>query len=451
VARPPHPGPAQLPLSPWRVLDLSGQLGWLCGKILADLGADVIKVEPSGGDPGRAAPPLLEAADGGRPQGLLWLAYNAGKRSVVVDLERPAGRHLLLELAGRADFLVESFPVGHLESLGLGWEVLHRRNPALVVTSITPYGQRAPHAQAPASDLEIMAAGGALWLAGDPDRPPVRVSLPQAAGWTGAYAAMGTLIAHQHRVRTGRGQRVDVSAQAAMLPILVQAPWFWSMLGENPVRSGAFLIGRNVNGARLRNIWPCRDGFVSFALYAGAAGRQSNRELAAWMEEAGRLPEGLRGFDWDAFDPATGPQGVVERVQDAIGPFLASLTKAEFLAGCQRRRILGYPVATAADIAADPQLEHRRVWQEVPDPTLGRTLRYPSGWARFDGLAPRLHRPAPAPGEHQAQVLEECGLTDGPLPRARCATGSFPRLTGEGGAAAEGPADAPLPEGGRGG
>ena len=401
-----------LPLAPYRVLDLSGRLGWLCGKILVDLGADVIKVEPPVGDPDRRAAPLLESADGSQALGVDWLAFNAGKRSVVLDLESEPGRHRLLDLVRRADFLIESFAPGHLARLGLGWPALHGLRPSLVMTSITPYGQSGPDAAAPASDLEIMAAGGAIWLAGDPDRPPVRVTLPQAASWTGAYAAMGTLIAHHHRCLAGRGQLVDVSAQAAILPMLVQAPMFWSMMGQQPFRSGPFLIGRNVNGAELRNIWPCRDGYVSFALYGGAAGRQSNRELAAWMAQAGALPESLEGFDWDSFEPATAPADLVRELQEAIAPFLASLRKSDFLAGCVERRMLGYTVATAVEIADDAQLRAREVWQDVYDPILGRSLRYPTGWARFDGEVNRLQRPAPALGDHTGEVLGELGLAE---------------------------------------
>jgi len=371
------------------VLELGGELGWLCGKILADLGADVIKIEPPGGDEGRG--------------GTAFVAHNVGKRSIVLDLDSEVDRARLRQLALRADFLVETFTPGHLDRLGLGWADLHAANPRLVMTSITAYGQHSPHAQAPASDLEIMAAGGALSLAGDPDRPPVRVTLPQAAAWTGAYAAMGTLVAHHHRQATGRGQQVDVSAQAAMLPILVQAPMFWSLLGQVPVRSGPNLVGRNLAGARLRNIWPCRDGYVSFALYSGHAGRQSNQALADWIAARGMLPAELEGFDWDAFDPVTAPREDVERIQAAVEPFLASLAKDEFLAGCRERRLLGYPVATAADIAADAQLADRQVWQLVGG------VSHPSGWARFDSRVGRIARPAPALGEHQAEVLGELG------------------------------------------
>src|SRR5438309_4186990 len=318
------------PLAPYRVLDLTGELGWLCGRILADLGADVIKVEPPGGDPGRIRPPLIEGP-GGEAQGSAWLARNVRKRGITLDLETERGRTSLLHLAAEADFLVETFPPGRLEKLALGWESLRAVNRRLVMTSITPFGQSGPEASAPATDLELMAAGGAIWLAGDEDRPPVRVSHPQAACWASAYAAVGTLIAHHHRQLTGRGQHVDVSAQAAIVPMLVQAPNFWEMLGENPERSGPFLPGRNVHGAKLRNIWPCRDGYVTFAIYGGAAGRHSNQQLVAWMDERGMAPPEVLAIDWETFEVATAPAGQLALLEAAIEPFLLSLSKREFL------------------------------------------------------------------------------------------------------------------------
>jgi benzylsuccinate CoA-transferase BbsE subunit len=218
-------GPLAIPPLDGLVLDLTTELGWLSGKILAELGAEVIKVEPPGGDAGR--------------DGAAWLAYNVGKRSLELDLATAAGRDELRDRAVQADFLLESFPPGQLDRLGLGWEALSARNPRLVMASITPYGQEGPLARVPASDLELMAASGALWLAGDPDRPPVRISLPQAACWAGAHAAAGALIAHHFRERTGRGQHVDVSAQASLLPAIVHAPLFWQLLGEVPRRRPA--------------------------------------------------------------------------------------------------------------------------------------------------------------------------------------------------------------------
>ena len=344
------------PLHGYRALDLTGRLGWLCGKILHDLGAEVLK-----------------AGDAGREDRYAWLAYNAGKRVLELDPGSDQVRRMIPE----TDFLLTTFTPAELQRHRLRWEDVSALNPQLVMTSITPWGLAAPDPEAPASDLEIMAAGGPISLAGDPDRPPVRVTLPQAAAWTGLQAAGGTLIAHHHRRRSGRGQLVDVSAQACMLPMLVQAPMWWSMLGQVPKRQGAYLSGRNVHGARTRNIWPCRDGYVTFAFYGGGAGRQSNRALAGWMASVEMAPDWLRELDWDAFDPATARPELLERLEGAVLPFFASLTTAALEAGCLERRILGYVVATVADIAADPQLAAREVWQEIDG------LRHPSTPIRF--------------------------------------------------------------------
>ena len=391
------------PLLPYRALDLTGELGWLCGKILADWGADVIKIEPPGGDPGRRSPPLL--GDGDSSVSLAWLAFNAGKRSVTLDLETELGRERFLRLVESADFVLESFPPGCMEALGLGFERLRERKAAIILTSVTPYGRSAPDAAAPASDLEIMAAGGAVWLAGDPDRPPVRVSLPQAALWASLHAALGTLVAHHHRQAAGRGQHVDVSAQAAVVTALAHAPCFVDLLGEVPGRHGPYLVGRNVHGAPMRNVWRCRDGHVSFAVYGGAAGRNSNRGLVTWMAERGTAPDWLLAVDWDSFDVTILTAVEVHRLEEAIAPFFLTLTRQEFFEGAVARRLLGYPVARVDDIAADPQLEAREVWQDVFDPGLGAYLRYPSGLPRVDGATPRVRRAAPGVGEHNEAVL----------------------------------------------
>ena len=377
-----QPGAAGVaPLEGLLALDLTGELGWLLGKILADLGATVLKIDPPGGDPGRDQPPLLHGLAGSL--GAAWVAFNAGKDRVDLDLSGARDRARLVELAASADFVLESEAPGRLDELGIGWTVLSERNPRLVLTSVTPYGQDGPLAHVPASDLELMASGGAAWLTGDPDRPPVRVSLPQAAAWACASAAVGTLIAHHHRRLTGRGQHVDASAQCGVLPMLVHAPTFWEMGGVNPMRAGAFLVGRNVNGARMRNIWPCQDGFVTFAIYGGSAGRQSNRGLVEWMAEKSMAPDFLLAIDWDTFEVATMTPAQVESMEAAIAPFFLTLTKREFLEQTEARRMLGYAVATAEDIAADPQLEARGVWADAAVPELGRAVRLPVGWFRL--------------------------------------------------------------------
>jgi benzylsuccinate CoA-transferase BbsE subunit len=387
-------------LSPYRVLDLTGPLGFQAGRILADLGADVIKVEPPGGDPSRAWPPCLER--NGVRLGLHWLSCNTNKRGVTLDLETAGGRAVLRELARSADFVIESFTPGFLAARGLGYEVLHRDNPALIVVSITPYGQCGPARGRPASDIEIMAASGAMSLAGEAEGEPMRVSEPQAALWAGAEGAMGALTALAYRTRTGAGQRVDVSAQAAAISALAHAPVFWDLSGVNPERAGVYITGRSITGARMRAFWPCRDGWINFIIYGGAAGRHTNQQLVTWMDERGMATDSLKRIDWSAFSVPTLAQQDIDALEQPIARFLETLTKREFLEGAAARQMLGYPVSTAADIHDDPQLAARGFWQRIV--VDGRVLRVPGGFAMVDGERLPIRRPPPGIGEHNGEV-----------------------------------------------
>jgi crotonobetainyl-CoA:carnitine CoA-transferase CaiB-like acyl-CoA transferase len=202
-------------LSPYRVLDLTTERGLLCGHILGDLGADVIKIEPPGGSSARLVGPFFED----RPdlnRSIYWWAYNRNKRSITLNLETDEGRELFYRLAARAQFLVESNSPGYLTERRLGYEDLAARNRELIYVSITPFGQDGPKASYADSDLVILAAGGALLLYGDEDRPPVRVSVPQAYLHACGDAAAGALVAHHERQRSRLGQHVDVSAQQSV-------------------------------------------------------------------------------------------------------------------------------------------------------------------------------------------------------------------------------------------
>ena len=398
--------PAELPLAGLRVLDLADDSGYLCGRALADLGADVVKVEPPDGDPGRRVPPFAGDRDE-TERGLTWLAGNVNKRGITCNLGRERGRELFRRLAARADVVVETFPPGHLAALGLSHEALSAENPGLVLTSITPYGALGPRAGWPGSDLEVSAASGSLWLAGGPDRPPVRSTLPTSPGWAGMSAAVGTLIAVLARDATGVGQQVDVSGQASLLTAVSHAPIFWDMLGENPRRAGPCISGRSVTGAVFTNIWPCRDGYVTFALYGGQVGRDTGRALVAWMEERGGAAEPIRSFDWDGWNVATVPPETLAGLEACIAPFLLGLTKQEFFSGVVERGMLGYPTATVEDIARDPQLRARDFWQRVEAPWEGGGLPVPGSFAIFDGVRPAIRRTAPRLGQHNQEVY--CG------------------------------------------
>jgi crotonobetainyl-CoA:carnitine CoA-transferase CaiB-like acyl-CoA transferase len=356
-----------------QILDCTGRLGWLAGRLLADLGADVTKLEAPGAD--------VSSAD--------WRALNVNKRLVRVDLALSAGRRTVDAFAATADILIATPSPGAGDAGLFDYERLCAINPRLIVVAITPFGLTGPKAGWQGSDIEIMAAGGAMALAGELDGAPLRVSAPQSYAWAGGQAAVGALTALAARRRTGRGQMVDVSAQAAVIIAIAHAPTFVDIACITPKRAGAFVTGRSVAGAKYCVFWPCRDGFINFMLYGGAAGRRTNEQLVAWMREQGFDLGPLGGIDWSRFDPTLASQSEVDAMELPIGRFLGSLAKREFLEGAHRRGMLGYPVSDTADIAADPQLDARGFWQDVTGPD-GRTERHCGAFVVIDGVRPRL-------------------------------------------------------------
>jgi crotonobetainyl-CoA:carnitine CoA-transferase CaiB-like acyl-CoA transferase len=398
-------------LSPYRVLDLTSELGFLAGKIFGDLGAEVIKVEPPTGDSSRHRPPFLEK-NNGAPESLYWQAYNSNKRGITLDLSQHKGRELFLRLGKTADFVIESFRPGQLQEWDLEYETLSRDNPGLILVSITPFGQEGPYRDFAASDLEIMALSGAMSLAGEKEGEPMRGSVPQAPMWVGAEAVMGALTALAYRSMTGKGQHVDVSAQVAVMAALAHAPAFWDLNRENPERAGIFVTGRSVTGAKMRVMWSCKDGWLNFIIYGGAAGRHTNQQLAAWMNEKGMAPEWFMSIDWSTFTVTDIDQEAVDRLEAPIAKFFSSLTKLEFQEGAMKREILGYPVATVEDIYEDEQLRARQFWHEANDPDSGVTLKHPGGFAIFNGERLQIRQPAPRMGQHNREVYgNDLGLS----------------------------------------
>ena len=404
-------------LGPYRVLDLTDESGFSCGKILADLGADVVKIEPPGGDAARWIGPF----PGDRPdpeKSLYFLSYNAGKRGITLKMDSPAGRDLLKRLASKADFLIETYPPGTLERLGIGFDMLRQVNPRLILVSITPFGQTGPYRNYKGSDLIAMAMSGLMSLIGESGKTPLRVTLPQAPMWAGMYAAAGALTAHYFREATNIGQRVDVSMQASLLWALANAPAFWSTNRAVPVRGGSLITGRSITGARMRGIYQCKDGYLNFIIYGGKAGRRSNQGLVRWIAERGLSSEKLLNKDWNRFDIETSTQTEIDEIEDPAAKLFLLYTKLEFLEEAFRREIIGYPVANARDILGDPHLEDREFWRTVDEPSLGLRVKFPGLFARFSEASPAPFRPAPRIGQHNLEIYQgELGLTGNELAR----------------------------------
>jgi crotonobetainyl-CoA:carnitine CoA-transferase CaiB-like acyl-CoA transferase len=377
-------------LSPYRVLDLCDDRGHLAGHILAQLGADVIAVEPPAGHRSRHEGPF--AGDRVDPERSLqhW-AFNRGKRSVVV------GDATELEpLVEGADLLIEC------GALPVDLDRLAALNPALVIVSITPFGSDGPKADWLATDLTIAAAGGHMGVNGDRDRPPVRMTNRQA--WLNASldAAVASLIALHERQRSGLGQRVDVSAQQSMI-VCTQFQMMHALVGAENIRRIAG--GVELGEFHVQYVHACLDGQVTVTFLFGQMIGPFTARLFQWMYEEGGCDESLATKDWIGFFgrvvDGTEPASELARGTEAISAFVAKRTKAELLTAALERSLLIAPITTTSDVLALDQLASRNYWEELDG------VRFPGAIAKLSATPlPPLGRP-PRLGEHTASVFAE--------------------------------------------
>ncbi|MDD5093107.1 MAG: CoA transferase [Dehalococcoidia bacterium] len=396
-------------LSSYRVLDLTDEKGYLCGRILGDLGADVIKIESPQGDPGRNIGPFYKDMDDPE-KSLLWFAYNYNKRGITLDITKDAGKEILKKLVRRADFLIESFPPGFLDGLGLGYEDLRQVNERLIHTSITPFGQDGPYRDYKGPDLIGMALGGYLYLTGDIDRPPVRISAPQAYLHASTDAAVGTLMAHYHAVSTGEGQHVDVSMQQSVVLLLMMARPYWELTGTYLKRTGSFRSGIG-SGALQPQTWPCKDGCVSYAVFGGPQFAPFNRAMVKWLEMEGLADEFITSIDWDTVDMMTLDKGFHDAVSERISKLFLSHTKDELYQGAIAHGLMLYPGNSIEDLLASPQLQSRGFWVEVEHPELSDKITYPGSFAHISDTPCLIRFRAPCIGEHNETIYgQELGM-----------------------------------------
>lgn len=395
-------------LSPYRVLDLTDERGLLCGQLLGDLGADVIQVEPPGGSPARRLAPFC--GDEPHPErSLYWWACTRNKRSITLDLETADGQAMLRRLVRSAHFLIESDKPGELARRGLGYDDLAAQNPALIYVSISPFGASGPKAHYADGDLIVMAAGGPLALGGDDDRPPVRLSVPQAYFHASAEAAVAALIAHHERLRSGRGQHVDVSAQQA-----VAAATQSTILAHDVgfVASQRYAGGARVGPFTSCLLYPAQDGYVSITFLFGSSIGPATRRLMQYIHQEGGCDAATRDKDWIGFVELilTGQEPFEEydRVKQVVADFTRSKTKAELLEAALQHGLLIAPVATIEEVVHSPQLAARRYFQPLEHTESNTVVAYPGPFARFSRAPITYRRRPPCIGEHTREVLAAC-------------------------------------------
>jgi crotonobetainyl-CoA:carnitine CoA-transferase CaiB-like acyl-CoA transferase len=365
----------------------------------------VVQVEPPEGSRARRVGPF--SPDG---ESLYWEAYAANKRGVTVDVDSADGLETALRLCAAADFVFESETPGVMAERGLAYEDVRSGNPRVVYVSITPFGSDGPKSLYADSEIVLWAAGGPLAAHREGDRPPLRISVPQAYLHAAAAAAGGALLAHLARRRTGRGQHVDVAVnqsvtQATLSRILATA--VGDPQGSNLVARGREdRLDQSGSGSGTEQTkWRVRDGWVAMHLAVGPAAGRFTNNLFAWLREEGACDERLAAVDWcevpDLVAAGEFSLSELDRARTVVAEFLAGRTKRELLEASLARRLLAAPVLTVGDLAESPQLEARGFWVELG----GRRLPGPFAQVTADAFA--FRRPAPRLGEHNAEVLRE--------------------------------------------
>lgn len=402
-----------------RVIDLTDHRGELAGRILADLGAEVLKIEPPEGVNSRSLPPF-----DGDGESLFWACYGLGKKCHRLNLEDVADRNRLLELVANADILLSSFDPGEAERLDMGDAALRTINPRLVNISISAYGREGPKAHWPASSLTLEAAGGRLSIQGDHDRPPLPVGYPQAWLHASAQAAADVIIALNEREQSGLGQFLDLSAQEAMWWTLMAAQGFPVCTGDNPPGAGDDRA-TPIQGQGPRTV-AAKDGLVTIAPGASPPGTRTMFSFA--IDEARQLGDGqpeLDAYDWDQWlillrSGAIKPEHF-EAASRLLDQFIARRTKLELVEWALANNLRLGPLHTTADLIHFPQYVERGFFQTIDG------VMYPVTWAHMSGtpletVAPRVTenlptwsaRPAPSNsrGPRSGNAFEELRVAD---------------------------------------
>jgi crotonobetainyl-CoA:carnitine CoA-transferase CaiB-like acyl-CoA transferase len=384
------------PLAGLKVIELAHVMaGPTCGLMLADMGADVIKVEklPDGDDIRRSIPPVIQG------ESVAYLMMNRNKRGIAVDFKHTQGREIGRRLLGTADVVIENFRKGTLDRLGLGYDALREINPALIFCEISGFGRTGPYAERGGFDLIAQGMSGLMSITGEgPGRPPVKCGAPVTDITAGILAAMGVLAAYVHRLKTGEGQRVDASLFEAGI---VHTYW-----------QSAIALATGVAPGPLGSAHPLSAPYQAFETADGwitiGAANQSNWLKLTDALEASALKSDPR-FVSNAARMANLPALVA-----ALTPLLEQRTSADWLQRFEAAGVPAGPVLDVAQMHADPQTQAREMVVEVPHSRVGKTKTLGTP-VKFSATPGGVRRGAPVLGEHTREVLLEYGYADGEI------------------------------------
>jgi benzylsuccinate CoA-transferase BbsE subunit len=402
-------------LSCYRVLDLTDERCFICGRALSDFGAEVIKIEKPGGDPSRYRG--LFYHDIVDPEkNLTWFSFNANKKSITLDIETPEGREIFKKLALKADVVIESFRPGYLDNLGLGYSALGQINPGIVLTSITGFGQEGPYSSFKDPDIVVRALGGLVYTTGYEDRPPLTPGYQHTFTIGSMYAAVGTMIALVQRASTGLGQHVDASTQQACVIVCsaeIEGPYalFGRILSRHGRARGSVTLK---DGTIFYNplLWECKDGDLAFNLLLNPTSVKANLALMEGIKRDGIDIGFLEGWEWDKKSWRDMSLDQAKEVVEILGQFFRKHTKSELLEMAIKNRFQLGPCNDAEDVLKHPQLAARDFWKEIEHAEMGISLKYPGGAVKMSGGECGIKRRAPLIGENNTEIYQkELGMS----------------------------------------
>jgi benzylsuccinate CoA-transferase BbsE subunit len=389
-----------------RVLEVSAPETMLAGRILADLGADVVVVEPPAGSAGRRLAPFLDDKPG-IERSLTWHALNYNKRGITLALSTPDGKALMRELATKFDVVIEA--TGARRTSPLDFIEFATRT---IRCPIAPFARTGPKGDYAATDFTVMAASGAPAMTGDLDRPPLFFPVPQAMMEAGADAAIATLAGLIARDHDGVGQRAEVSARiAAMMGSFGQAIVPGSGNPEGKRTQGAMTIA----GVQVPSVYQCADGFTLITIGFGPVFGQMTQRLAKWAAEEGRMDQRIADISWPTFisdlSARKASPSDLQALVDGLKSLARSKTKAELAESSRKLGLLSSPVMHMKDVAEYVQYRERGLFTRV-NVDADREIDAPARFAQFSNYSIEIKRPAPKLSEHSAEIFEaELGLS----------------------------------------